>query len=78
MGSFDDMRDNSSATIVTYSALNPYSEEVIVDLDANGLITSSKVSYSSEPTYLVKTRYRAVTTLMERKRGGVMMVGRWT
>jgi len=78
MGSFDDMRDNSSATIVTYSALNPYSEEVVVDLDANGLITGSKVSYSSEPTYLVKTRYRAVTSLMERKRGGVMMVGRWT
>lgn len=77
MGSYDDMKDNSSATIVTYKALNPYAEEVIVELDANGRITSSKVSYSSEPSYLVKTRYRAVTTLMERKRGGVLMVGRW-
>ena len=77
MGSYDDMKDNSSATIVTYKALNPYSEEIIVELNANGRITSSKVSYSSEPSYLVKTRYRAVTTLMERKRGGVLMVGRW-
>ena len=77
MGSYDDMKDNSSATIVRYKALNPYSEEVIVELDANGRITSSTVSYSSEPSYLVKTRYRAVTTLMERKRGGVLMVGRW-
>ena len=76
-GSYDDMRDNSSATIVTYKALNPYAEEVIVDLNANGRITSSTVSYSSEPSYLVKTRYRAVTTLMERKRGGVLIVGRW-
>lgn len=77
MGSYDDMKDNSSATIVTYRALNPYAEEIIVELDTNGRITSSKVSYSSEPSYLVKTRYRAVTTLMERKRGGVLMVGRW-
>jgi len=77
MGSYDDMKDNSSATIVTYKALNPYAEEIIVELDANGRITSSKVSYSSEPSYLVKTRYRAVTALMERKRGGVLMVGRW-
>lgn len=76
-GSYDDMRDNSSATIVTYKALNPYAEEVIVDLNANGRITNSTVSYSSEPPYLVKTRYRAVTTLMERKRGGVLIVGRW-
>jgi len=65
------------ATIVTYKALNPYAEEVIVDLNANGRITNSTVSYSSEPPYLVKTRYRAVTTLMERKRGGVLIVGRW-
>ena len=78
MGSYDDMRDNSSATSVTYNALNPYSEEVIVDLDANGRITGSKVSYSSEPTYLVKTRYRAVTSLMERKPGGKLMVCRWS
>ncbi|WP_245929761.1 peptidoglycan-binding protein [Leucothrix pacifica] len=78
MGSYDDMRDNSSATIVTYNALNPYSEEVIVDLDSNGLITGSRVSYSSEPTYLVKTRYRAVTSLMERKPGGKLMVCRWS
>ena len=77
MGSYDDMSDNSSATSVTYNALNPYSEEVIVDLDTNGRITGSKVSYSSEPIYLVKTRYRAVTSLMERKRGGKLMVCRW-
>jgi len=77
MGSYDDMRDHSAATAVTYRALNPYSEEVIVDLDAAGRITDSTVSYSSEPSYLVKTRYRAVTALMERKRGGVLMVGRW-
>ena len=77
MGSYDDMKDNSSATVVTYKALNPYSEEIIVDLNTNGRITGSRVSYSSEPTYLVKTRYRAVTALMERKRGGVLIVGRW-
>lgn len=77
MGSYDDMRDNSPATIVTYDALNPYSEEVIVDLDTDGHITDSRVSYASEPTYLVKTRYRAVTSLMERKRGGKLMVCRW-
>lgn len=77
MGSYDDMKDNSSATAVTYNALNPYSEEVIVDLNSSGRITGSRVSYSSEPTYLVKTRYRAVTSLMERKRGGKLMVCRW-
>ena len=77
MGSYDDMRDNSSATLVTYNALNPYSEEVTVDLDERGRITDSRVTYSSEPTYLVKTRYRAVTSLMERKRGGKLMVCRW-
>ena len=77
-GSYDDMKDNSSATTVTYKALNPYAEEVIVDLDTNGRITNTQVSYSSEPSYIVKTRYRAVTTLMERKRGGVLIVGRWS
>jgi hypothetical protein len=35
------------------------------------------VSWSSEPDYIVKTRYSARTTLMEQKAGGKLIVGRW-
>lgn len=80
VGSYDDVRDNSAATSVEgvgLSIVNTYSEEVTVTLDVNGRIVSSKVTYSSEPPYLVDTRYSARTTLMEQKAGGTLIVGRW-
>ena len=81
VGSYDDVRDTSSATHVnSMSILNQYAEEVTVDFDANGLITSSKgseVTYSSEPDYIVKPRYHHANTLMERKSGGRIKIARW-
>jgi peptidoglycan hydrolase-like protein with peptidoglycan-binding domain len=80
VGSYDDVRDNSAATSVEgvgLSIVNTYAEEVTVTLDVNGRITSSEVTYSSEPSYLVDTRYSARTTLMEQKAGGKLIVGRW-
>lgn len=78
VGSFDDVRDNSSDTEPnSLSQINTYTEEVTVEMDASGRITNSLVSWSSEPDYLVKTRYSARTTLMEQKPGGKLMIGRW-
>ena len=80
VGSYDDVRDNSSATSVEgvgLAIVNTYSEEVTVELDANGRITSSTVTYASEPSYIVDTRYSARTTLMEQKAGGKVIVARW-
>lgn len=80
VGSYDDVRDNNAATSVEgvgFSIVNTYSEEVVVTLDTNGQVTSSEVTYSSEPSYLVDTRYSARTTLMEQKAGGKLIVGRW-
>ncbi|HRJ52828.1 MAG TPA: peptidoglycan-binding domain-containing protein [Candidatus Thiothrix moscowensis] len=78
VGSFDDVRDNSSDTEPnSLSQINTYSEEVTVELDANGRVINSTVSWSSEPDYLVKTRYSARTTLMEQKGGGKLFIGRW-
>ncbi len=80
VGSYDDVRDNSSATSVEgtgFSVVNTYSEEVTVTLDSNGRITRSEVTYSSEPDYLVDTRYSARTTLMEQRSGGKLFVARW-
>lgn len=79
VGSFDDVRDNSADTEPnSLSQINTYAEEVTVELDTNGHITSSIVSWSSEPDYLVKTRYSARTTLMEQKAGGKLIIGRWS
>lgn len=78
VGSFDDIRDNSSDTEPTNLGLiNTYAEEVTVELDSNGRISSSTVTWSSEPDYIVKTRYSARTTLMEQKAGGKLFIGRW-
>ncbi len=78
VGSYDDVRDSLASTIVnSLNILNQYSEEVVVDFDADENITQSEVTYSSEPSYVVKTRYSASTTLMERKRGGKLKVSRW-
>ena len=81
VGSYDDVRDTSSATPVdSLSILNQYAEEVVVDFDENGLITSSKeneVTYASEPDYIVKPRYHHGNTLMERKSGGKIKISRW-
>ncbi|MGV6809439.1 MAG: peptidoglycan-binding domain-containing protein [bacterium] len=78
VGSFDDVRDSLASTQVTSMAMvNQYAEEVVVDFDERGLITQSAVTYSSEPDYLVKPRYHAENTLMEKKSGGKLMVCRW-
>ncbi|HPY41440.1 MAG TPA: peptidoglycan-binding protein, partial [Thiolinea sp.] len=80
VGSYDDVRDASSATSVEgvgLSIVNTYSEEVTVELNEAGKITSSDVTYSSEPSYIVDTRYSARTTLMEQKAGGKLIVARW-
>lgn len=80
VGSYDDVRDASSATSVEgvgLSIVNTYSEEVTVELNETGKITSSEVTYSSEPSYLVDTRYSARTTLMEQQSGGKLIVARW-
>nr|CAA6827925.1 MAG: Putative peptidoglycan binding domain-containing protein [uncultured Thiotrichaceae bacterium] len=80
VGSYDDARDNSAATSVEgvgLSIVNTYSEEVTVTLDTNGRITQSDVTYSSEPDYLVNSRYSARTTLMEQRSGGTLFVARW-
>ena len=81
VGSYDDVRDSSSATHVNRSSiLNQYAEEVTVDFDKNGMITSSKnteVTYASEPDYIVKPRYHAGNTLMEKRGGGKIKIARW-
>ena len=80
VGSYDDVRDASAATSVEgvgLSIVNTYAEEVTVELNETGRITSSAVTYSSEPSYIVDTRYSARTTLMEQKAGGKLIVARW-
>ncbi|HIO91404.1 MAG TPA: peptidoglycan-binding protein, partial [Leucothrix mucor] len=78
VGSYDDVRDSLASTVVnSLSILNQYSEEVVVDFDEEENIIRSEVTYSSEPSYVVKTRYSASTTLMEKKRGGKLKVSRW-
>lgn len=80
VGSYDDVRDASSTTSVEgvgLSIVNTYSEEVTVELNELGRITHSEVTYSSEPSYMVDTRYSALTTLMEQKAGGKLIVARW-
>jgi hypothetical protein len=57
--------------------VNTYSEEVTVELNEWGNVISSEVSYASEPSYLVDTRYSARTTLMEQQAGGKLIVARW-
>jgi len=78
VGSFDDMKDADSATAPTFAQVNNYSEEVVVDLDpATGKIAKSQVTWSSEPDYLVGSRYSERTTIMELKPGGKLKLARW-
>ncbi|HPE60325.1 MAG TPA: peptidoglycan-binding domain-containing protein [Thiolinea sp.] len=80
VGSYDDVRDTSSATSVEgvgLAIVNVYAEEVTVMLDAAGRVVSSTVSWSSEPDYVVDGRYSARTTLMEQRSGGRVIVSRW-
>ncbi len=57
--------------------VNNYTEEVTIDLDAAGRVARSRVTWSSEPSWLVEPRYSARTLLMEMKPGGRLSVGRW-
>ena len=77
-GSFDDMKDADGSTAPgSLGEVNNYAEEVTVQLDAAGKVTSSKVTWSSEPGWLTEPRYSARTLLMELRLGGTIAVGRW-
>lgn len=77
-GSFDDMKDADGSTAPNGLAeVNNYAEEVTVGFDATGRVTSSKVTWASEPSWLVEGRYSARTLLMEMKPGGSISVGTW-
>lgn len=77
-GSFDDMKDGDGATAPNgLHEVNNYTEEVTVQFDGAGKVSSSKVTWSSEPAWLAGSRYSARTLLMEMKPGGKMSVGRW-
>jgi hypothetical protein len=78
VGSYDDVRDSNADTHVTSMAMvNQYVEEVIIDFNEYQEITQSEVSYSSEPRYIVHTRYTAKTTIMEQKSNGKLKISRW-
>ena len=77
-GSFDDMKDANGATAPNgLHEVNNYAEEVTVTFGADGKVTGSKVTWSSEPSWLVEGRYSARTLLMEMRPGGRISVGRW-
>jgi hypothetical protein len=77
-GSFDDMKDADGATAPnSLGEVNNYAEEVTVRFDEQGRVTSSVVTWSSEPAWLVGGRYSARSLLMELKEGGTIAVGRW-
>lgn len=73
VGSYDDVRDASSATSVEgvgLAIVNTYSEEVTVDFDTNGRVTKSVVTYASRQLYGGFSLPSARTTLMEQKPNG--------
>lgn len=77
-GSFDDMKDADGSTAPnSLGEVNNYAEEVTVKFDATGKVTSSNVTWSSEPSWLTESRYSARTLLMEMRPGGTISVGRW-
>lgn len=77
-GSYDDMKDANGATAPNgLGEVNNYAEEVTVTFGADGKVTGSKVTWSSEPSWLVEGRYSARTLLMELRPGGRISVGRW-
>jgi peptidoglycan hydrolase-like protein with peptidoglycan-binding domain len=78
VGAFDDIRDADAKTVPTSpSEINLYTEEVVIKLDGAGRVTSSRVTYTTEPTYLMRPRYSQRTTLMELKPEGRIRVSRW-
>lgn len=78
VGSFDHMVDADTETVpTTMREVNNYAEEVTVDLDERGRVAGSRVSWSSEPVWLVPPRYSAASTLMELAPGGRVRVSRW-
>lgn len=77
-GSYDDMKDADGSTVPnSLGEVNNYAEEVTVTLDAAGKVSSSNVTWSSEPSWLSEGRYSARTLLMEMRPGGTITVGRW-
>ena len=73
-----DMKDADGSTAPnSLGEVNNYAEEVTVTFDAAGKVASSKVTWSSEPSWLTESRYSARTLLMEMKPGGTISVGRW-
>ena len=77
-GSFDDMKDADGSTAPSsLGEVNNYTEGVTVQVGADGKVASSKVTWSSEPSWLTEGRYSARTLLMEMKPGGTISVGRW-
>jgi len=58
--------------------VNNYSEEVTVRFGTNGRVTSSEVTWSSEPAYVSAKRYGAHNTLMELRPGGELFLARWS
>lgn len=77
-GSFDDMKDADGSTKPRgYFEVNNYAEEITVDVAPEGHITDSRVTWSSEPGWVVAPRYSHRSTLMELKPGGTLFVGRW-
>ncbi|MFT3713151.1 MAG: peptidoglycan-binding domain-containing protein [Archangium sp.] len=77
-GSFDDMKDADGSTAPnSLGEVNNYTEEVTVTFDGDGKVASSKVTWSSEPSWMVESRYSARTLLMEMRPGGVISAGRW-
>lgn len=77
-GSFDDMKDADGSTRPRgYFEVNNYTEEITVDVGQDGRISDSRVTWSSEPSWVVSPRYSHRSTLMELRPGGKIMVGRW-
>lgn len=77
-GSFDDMKDADGSTAPrSLTEVNNYAEEVTIELDEQGKVARSQVTWSSEPAWLQAGRYSARTLLMELKAGGVIAAGRW-
>jgi hypothetical protein len=54
-----------------------YCEEVTIGFDENERVIRSDVTYSSEAEYIVKTRYSAKSSIMERKASGKLKISRW-
>lgn len=77
-GSFDDMKDQNGSTDPRGGfEINNYTEEVTMNFDAAGKVTKSEVTWSSEPEYLVESRYSQKKLLMELKPNGKVILANW-